>query len=67
MRDGARTLYLLTTVAEPFFRRLGYVAAERSAARDRRQCHQDDAGGRSFGHSRFSGKLRTSQELSTVI
>ncbi|GAA4824252.1 hypothetical protein GCM10023232_22540 [Sphingosinicella ginsenosidimutans] len=30
--DGARTLYLLTTTAEPFFRRLGYAPVERSGA-----------------------------------
>lgn len=29
---GARTVYLLTTTAEDFFRRHGYVAADRAAA-----------------------------------
>jgi amino-acid N-acetyltransferase len=32
LHDGARTLYLLTTTAEPFFRRLGYTSAERGGA-----------------------------------
>ena len=30
--DGAKRLHLLTTTAAPFFERLGYVAADRSAA-----------------------------------
>ncbi|MDF2381766.1 GNAT family N-acetyltransferase [Nostoc ellipsosporum NOK] len=30
--EGARAFYLLTTTAEPFFRRLGYAPAERSGA-----------------------------------
>ena len=29
---GARAIYLLTTTAEPFFRRNGYVAADRASA-----------------------------------
>jgi N-acetylglutamate synthase-like GNAT family acetyltransferase len=31
LRRGARTLYLLTTTAAPFFERLGFVAIDRAA------------------------------------